>query len=110
MKNMHLLILGSMMIVATGYALEEPQGFIDVYAIQTKNHKHREVLDIMHESSRNGARAIMSDHVLIAVMIRIGQHEVARQMRMRAREQALELQEYWKQEAQQQLNEWGYPV
>ncbi len=111
MKNIRMIMLGMMVVTGTtGYALEEPQGFIDVYAIPTKNYNHRRRLDVIYEASRNGARVIMDNDRLVVTMIQIGRHELARQMRESAKEQALQFQEDWRQEAQQELKKWGYQV
>jgi hypothetical protein len=111
MKNTYLLILALIMgIVTTGYAIEEPQGFIDVYDIQTKHHKHREVLNILHQSSRDGARVFMNDGPLVAAAIRAGWHDVAREMRVRDRENCLRFQADLREQAQLELQRWGYQV
>jgi hypothetical protein len=112
MKNMRTVILVMMVVVgSTGYALEEPEKFMDVYAIQTKNHKHREMLDIMHEGHRNGTRAFMNGNDLLIVnMIRMGFHDTVRDMRAIDRVNCLRLQEDLRQQAQQRLKEWGYQV
>lgn len=93
-----------------GYALEEPQGPINIFTIPTKNEWHRYTLDVLSQSSRNGARAIMADDYLIFVIIRNGQHDLARQMRLHSRNAALQFQEDCRQEAQQELKRWGYAV
>lgn len=111
MKNIRVVILGMMvMIVATVYAIDDSQGPIHIFTIPLKNYNHQCVLDIMRESSQNGARAIMADDGLILAAIRAGCYDLARQMRMRSREQALQLQEHWRQQAQQELLRWGYLV
>jgi hypothetical protein len=104
-------MLGVMVVTGTtGYALEEPQGFIDVYTIETKNAEHRYVLDTMRGASRSGARMIMNNDRLVATMIQMGRYELARYMRESAEDQALQLQEDWRQQAQQELKRWGYQV
>ncbi len=99
-----------LMIGATGYALEEPQGFIDVYVIPTKNHKHREVLNIMHQTSRNHARNFMNQGHLVAAAIQAGWHDAEREMRAIYRENCLRFQANLREQAQQRLKEWGYQV
>jgi hypothetical protein len=111
MKNIHIAILSLMMVGATGHAIEESQRFIDVYAIQTKNHKHREMLDVMHEGSQRATRAFMNNSdLLIAGMIQMGFHDAVRDMRAIDRENCSRLQAALREQVQQQLIRWGYLV
>ena len=111
MKNIRVAILSMMaMIVATGYAVEESQGPINIFTIPTKNYHHRRVLEIFYEGYRNIAKRITVDSDLILAVIRAGRHDLARQMRMQTREQGLQLQEEFRQQAQQVFKIWGYLV
>jgi hypothetical protein len=112
MKNIRVAILGMMvMIVVTGYAIDEPQGPINIFTIPTKNHNHRGILDILHEGSQNGVKRIMVGYVsTICTLIQWGYHDQAKQMRIEARERCFQFAERGRQEAQQTLLRWGYLV
>ncbi|HEX4068811.1 MAG TPA: hypothetical protein VHX42_01810 [Candidatus Babeliales bacterium] len=110
MKNIHVVILSMMvMIVTTEYAVGESQE-TNIYTIPTKNYEHRYRLDVIYEGSRNGARAIMRVGPLILLAIQIGNHDLARQMRMSSIRAALEHQKMMILLAQESLKEWGYIV